>query len=123
MHEIPFRNPKNRNFSMTPAGRTPVVVLRLRRLYPQWRKTEQKHWPGPLICHNVAGFLPTEFCKISPQSPGNGNSESLDSEILNWRPPDIRLRHYLPPPPTLIRLGLANYTPLANVLNSATLPL
>jgi hypothetical protein len=48
---------------------------------PQAQVVEQKHWPGPLICYNVV-FWPSEFCKISPQSPGNGISESLDSKIF-----------------------------------------
>jgi hypothetical protein len=47
---------------------------------------EQKHWPGPLICHNVV-FWPSEFCKISPQSLGNGISETLDSKIFRMSKP------------------------------------
>jgi hypothetical protein len=48
---------------------------------PQWAKwgpqaVEQKHWPGLLICHNVI-FWPSEFSKISPQSPWNDISESI----------------------------------------------
>ena len=42
--------------------------------------------PGPLICHNVV-FLPSEFCKISPQSLGNGISETLDSKIFRMSMP------------------------------------
>jgi hypothetical protein len=56
---------------------------------PRAQAVEQKHWPGPQICHNVV-FWPSEFCKISPQSPGNGISESLDSKIFQvsmpWTP-------------------------------------
>jgi hypothetical protein len=42
--------------------------------------------PGPLICHNVV-FCPSEFCKISPQSLGNGISETLDSKIFRMSMP------------------------------------
>ena len=56
---------------------------------PRAQAVEQKHWPGPLVCHNVV-FSPSEFCKISPQSRGNGISESLDSKIFRvsmpWTP-------------------------------------
>jgi hypothetical protein len=53
---------------------------------PQAQAVEQKHWPGPLICHNVI-FWPSEFCKISPQSLGNGISETLDSKIFRMSKP------------------------------------
>jgi hypothetical protein len=53
---------------------------------PQAQAVEQKHWPGPLICHNVV-FWPSEFCKISPQSLGNGISETLDSKIFRMSKP------------------------------------
>jgi hypothetical protein len=56
---------------------------------PQAQAVEQKHWPRPLICHNVV-FWPSEFCKISPQSLGNGISETLDSKNFrmskHWTP-------------------------------------
>jgi hypothetical protein len=54
---------------------------------PQAQSVEQKHWPGrPLICYNVV-FWPSEFCKVSLQSPGSGISETLDSKISGWACP------------------------------------
>jgi hypothetical protein len=52
----------------------------------QAQAVEQKHWPVPLICHNVV-FWPSEFCKIFPQSLGNGISETLDSKIFRMSKP------------------------------------
>jgi hypothetical protein len=52
---------------------------------PQAQAVEQKHCPGPLINYNVV-FWPSEFCKISSQSLGNGISESQDSNIFQVSP-------------------------------------
>jgi hypothetical protein len=54
---------------------------------PQAQAVEQKHWPGrSLIYYNVV-FWPSELCKISPQTPGNGIQEILDSKISAWACP------------------------------------
>jgi hypothetical protein len=60
---------------------------------PQWAKwgppgsgCRAKTLARANICHNVV-FGPSEFCKISPQSLGNGISETLDSKIFRMSKP------------------------------------
>jgi hypothetical protein len=48
---------------------------------PQTQAVEQKHWPGPLICHNVV-FWPSEFCKMA--HPKSGKWHFRESRFKNF---------------------------------------
>jgi hypothetical protein len=136
--EIPTALPRNRWYSILSLPSSGVTTMGSDRANPgapnhngpnggpQAQAVEQKHWPGPLICHNVV-FWPSEFCKISPQSLGNGISETLDSKIFRmskpWTPRKlVHIRRSTRAFGTSTRGAFENFEPGAPWYNVTPLP-